>query len=115
MAIVKNVTGFADIQGTGQKGKGKPYSIGRLFRLNPIREWENEHGRAKAAGFNADEMGALDIDLGRPPLVRKLMDFQYPLDLEITVEPHPEDPLKNVIVDAQPAQQESKVNKPAGV
>lgn len=100
---LKNVTGFTDIQGTSQKGQGKPYSIGRLFRLTPIKEWENEHGRAKTSGFSADERGALDIDLGRPALVKKLMEFQYPLDLEITVEPHPEDPLKNVIVDANQA------------
>ena len=100
---LNNVTGFTDIQGTSQKGQGKPYSIGRLFRLTPIKEWKNEHGRAIVKGFHADERGALDIDLGRPTLVRKLMDFQYPLDLEIVVEPHPEDPLKNVIVDASPA------------
>ena len=100
---LNNVTGFTDIQGTSQKGQGKPYSIGRLFRLTPIKEWKNEHGRAIVQGFHAEERGALDIDLGRPTLVRKLMDFQYPLDLEIVVEPHPEDPLKNVIVDASPA------------
>lgn len=100
---LNNVTGFTDIQGTSQKGQGKPYSIGRLFRLTPIREWKNEHGRAVVKGFQADERGSLEIDLGRPTLVRKLIEFQYPLDLEIQTEPHPEDPLKNVIVDVAPA------------
>mgnify|MGYP000182740586 CR=1 FL=1 len=101
--LLKNVTGFADVQGTSQKGQGRPYSIGRLYRLTPIREWENEHGRARCVGYQADERNALDIDLARPNLVEKLISFsdKYPLDLDIIVEPHPEDPLKNVIVDVK--------------
>lgn len=101
MALLKNVTGFSDIQGIAQKGTGKPYQIGKLFRLVPLREWKNEHGRAQCVGFYADERNSLDIDLGRPKLVQKLkaLEHKYPLDLEIIVEPHPEDPLKNVIVD----------------
>lgn len=99
--LLKHVTGFTDIQGVSEKGKGRPYQIGRLFRLTPIKEWKNDNGRAECNGFHADERSALDIDLGRPQLVRKLKALQFNpmLDLEIVVEPHPEDPLKNVIVD----------------
>lgn len=114
--LLKNVTGFTDIQGTAQKGKGKPYSIGRLFRLTKIFEWKNEHGRAEAVGFQADERNALDIDLQRPNVVTKLKSFadKYPLDLEVELEPHPEDPLKNVIVDVNLPEPKSSVSKPAG-
>lgn len=101
MALLKNVTGFSDTQGVAKKGAGRPYKIGRLFRLTPIRGWENEHGRQITAGFYADERGALDIDLERHGLATKLLALEehYPCDLEIIVEPHPEDPLKNIIVD----------------
>lgn len=103
--LLRHVTGFSGASGVSQKGQGKPYQIGRLFRLTPIREWKNDHGQNQAAGFHADERGALDIDLGRPQLVNKLLSLQgqYPCDLEIEVEPHPEDPLKNVIVDFEVA------------
>lgn len=101
MAVIKMVTGFTDTQGVAQKGTGKPYKIGRLFRLTPIKGWENEHGRQITAGYNAEERMSLDIDLNRQGLASKLLALQehYPCDLEIIIEPHPEDPLKNIIVD----------------
>lgn len=99
--LLKNVTGFSDSQGVAQKGQGKPYKIGRLYRLVPIYEWKNDHGRQEAFGFCADDRGALEIDLERPNVANKLRSFRdkYPLDLDVVLEPHPEDPLKNVIVD----------------
>lgn len=100
--LLKQVTGFSSAQGVSNKGQGKPYQIGRLFRLSPIKDWKNDHGASESAGFKADERDALDIDLGRPALVRKLLAVSYPADLNIVIEPHPEDPLKNVIVDIEP-------------
>lgn len=99
--ILRHVTGFSGAQGVSQKGQGRPYQIGRLFRLVPLKDWKNDHGYSQSAGFQADDRNALDIDLGRPQLVQKLMSLKehYPCHLEIEVEPHPEDPLKNVIID----------------
>jgi hypothetical protein len=103
MVVLKNVTGFSSASGVAQKGQGKPYQIGRLFRLVPIKDWKNDHGSSESVGFKADERDALDIDLGRPALVAKLKQIRFDpvVDLEIDVEPHPEDPLRNVIVDVK--------------
>lgn len=108
MTILRNVTGFSAASGVAQKGKGAAYSIGRLYWLKPIREWSNEFGQQVTTGFKADERDALDIDLNRPPLVAKLQSFKYPLDIRIEVEPHPDDPLRNVIVDAFELKPENK-------
>jgi len=100
--ILKNVTGVSDVQGTSAKN-GKTYSIGRLFRLTPMKDWKNDNGRALVAGYVADERGALDIDLSNQNLVGKLFSLEehFPTDLEIKVQPHPDDPLRNIIVDIQ--------------
>ena len=95
--LLKNIVGFTDTQGIS-KEKKKDYAIGKLFWLRPLRQWENDHGRCIANGFSAEDKDAMPIDLSINELVVALNNAVFPCDVEATVEPHPEDPLKNVIV-----------------
>jgi len=97
------ITGFSHSKGTSDKGRGKPYEMGRLFRLNSIRAWKNDFGESKVAGFSADERAALDIDCSRAGLVNKLLSCSYPQSMELIVEPHPDDPMRNIVVDVNPS------------
>ena len=100
---LKNIVGFRDTQGISKKGTGSKYQIGRLYWLKPMKGWENEHGRSLATGFSAEERDAMDIDLSKNELVTALLNATYPCDMDAVVEPHPEDPLRNIIVSLKPS------------
>lgn len=95
------VIGFQDQQGISKKGQGEPYQMGRLYVLRPLRSWKNEHGRCNSHGFVGDEYGVMEVDLMRPGLVKKIEELSshFPCALELTLEPNPQNPMRNIVVD----------------
>lgn len=97
-----NVTGFSHMKGNS-KSTGKPYEMARLYRLTEIKAWENELGRSRCAGFETNERKVLEVDIQDSKLADFLLGISYPVDLEISLEPNPEDPMRNLIVGAKVA------------
>lgn len=91
------VTGFSHMAGNSKK-TGEPYNMARLFRLTKIRSWKNDNGQSYVAGFESTDNGALDVDTSKSELVQGLLGLTYPRALELTLEPHPEDPTRNIVV-----------------
>jgi hypothetical protein len=97
------VTGFSHMKGTA-KASGKPYEMARLFRLTEIRDWKNDLGQSQSVGYETNDRNYLDVDITDPKLVNKMLSFPFeqtkPLILDLVLEPHPDDPMRNLIVDA---------------
>lgn len=91
------ITGFSHAKGKA-KTSGKPYEMARLFRLTEIRPWKNENGESRCAGFETNERSTLDVYSDDTQLVNNLLLIQYPAELDLTFEPHPEDPTRNIVV-----------------
>lgn len=94
--MIFDVTGFSHMKGVS-KLTNNPYEMARLFRLSPLRAWENEKGRSRVAGFQTDEKTAFDVFTGQERVINDLLLVNYPCQLDLTFEPHPEDPTKNVV------------------
>lgn len=97
------VTGFSHMKGISKKDS-KPYEMARLFRLTEIRDWKNDLGKSQSVGYETNERNFLDVDIRDPKLVEKMLGFPFeqtkPLILDLVLEPHVDDPMRNVIVDA---------------
>ncbi|MDF2186301.1 hypothetical protein O1O06_16290 [Grimontia hollisae] len=93
------IAGFSHAAGIG-KESNKPYDMCNLHNLTPIRGFKNERGEGHGFGFETNDRSRLPVKRS-PELVAKLEAVQYPAVLELSVEPHPEDPLRNIVVDAK--------------
>ncbi|MBV7296612.1 hypothetical protein [Enterovibrio paralichthyis] len=90
------VAGFSHSQGIGKTGK--PYDMANLHHLAPIRGWDNERGKGVGVGYESGDRERLPLKK-TPELVEKLAAIEYPALLEIITEPHPDDPLRNIVAD----------------
>ena len=91
------ITGFSHSSGISAKNR-KPYEMARLNRLTQIRPWKNENGESRCAGFETNERATLDVYADDKNLVNSLLLVNYPAELDLTFEPHPEDPTRNIVV-----------------
>ena len=90
-----DITGFSYAKGNS-KTTGKPYEMARLFRLTEIRAWKNDHGECVVNGFHTDERNAFDVHSDQK-LLKDLQLVTFPCQLDLTFEPSPEDPTRNVV------------------
>lgn len=90
------ITGFSHSKGNA-KATGKPYNMAKLQRLVEIRPWKNENGEGRAAGYHTDERTGFDVYSEDVQLVNKLLMASYPCTMELTFEPHPDDPTRNIV------------------
>jgi len=95
------VTGFSNAQGNS-KSDGSPYHIARLYRLSKIRGWKNDRGESVAAGFESTDRGAMEVATNDPALISALLRVDYPTQLNLKFEPHPDDPTRNIVVGFDP-------------
>lgn len=93
------IAGFSHAAGIG-KESNKPYDMCNLHSLMPIRGFKNERGEGHGFGYETNDRSRLPVKR-TPELVAKLEKMQYPAVLELSVEPHPEDPLRNIVIDAK--------------
>lgn len=91
-----NITGFSHSKGNA-KSTGKPYNMAKLHRLVEVRPWKNENGEGRAAGFHTDERSSFDVYTDDVRLVNDLLLSKYPCVMDLTFEPHPEDPTRNIV------------------
>lgn len=90
------VTGFSHSKGNA-KTTGKPYNMAKLSRLSEIRPWKNDNGEGRAAGYHTDERAQFDVYADDIRLVNDLLLVRYPCEMDLTFEPHPEDPTRNIV------------------
>lgn len=91
-----NITGFSHSKGNA-KATGKPYNMAKLQRLSELRPWKNDNGEGRCAGFHTDERNGFDVYTGDTQLVNNLLLVKYPCTMDLTFEPHPEDPTRNIV------------------
>ncbi len=106
------ITGFTHSKGISGK-TGKPYDMAQLHRLSEIRPWKNDNGEGRAAGFHTDERAAFSVFTGDPKLVSNLLLITYPCEMDLTFEPHPEDPTRNVVTGFKVVESEKSASSPA--
>jgi len=94
--MIFNVTGFSHMKGVSKRNN-KPYEMARLFRLTELRAWENDNGRSRVAGYQTDDQTAFDVFTGQERVINDLLLVNYPCELDLTFEPHPEDPTRNIV------------------
>ncbi len=90
------ITGFSHSAGISAKNR-KPYEMARLSRLTEIRAWKNDNGESRVAGFETNERHTLEVYTGELKLINDLLLVSYPTELDLTFEPHPDDPTKNIV------------------
>lgn len=90
------ITGFSHSSGRSAKS-GKPYDMARLNRLTEIRPWKNDNGEGRCAGYETNERQTLEVYTGDKTLINNLLLLDYPAELDLTFEPHPEDPTRNIV------------------
>ncbi len=94
--MIFNCTGFTHSKGVA-KTSGKPYNMARLFRLAEIKPWKNDNGEGRSAGYQTDDRTSFDVFVGDDKLINQLLLINYPANLDLQFEPHPEDPTRNVV------------------
>jgi len=94
--MIFNVTGFSHMKGVSKRNN-KPYEMARLFRLAELRAWQNDNGCSRVAGYQTDDQTAFDVFTGQERVINDLLLIKYPCELDLTFEPHPEDPTRNIV------------------
>ncbi len=90
------ITGFSHSAGISAKNR-KPYEMARLNRLTEIFAWKNDNGESRTAGFETNERHTLEVYTDDKKLINDLLLVSYPVELDLTFEPSPDDPTKNVV------------------
>jgi len=90
------ITGFSHMKGISKR-TNKPYEMARLLRLSELRAWRNENGEGRCAGFETSDQSIFDVYTGEERLINDLLLIKYPCELDLTFEPHPEDPTRNIV------------------
>ncbi|MCC2604100.1 hypothetical protein [Planctobacterium marinum] len=106
------VTGFEHSKGTG-KSNGKPYEIATLYCCTPLRPWKTENGEKRVAGFHADEKQSGFKVKADPKLIEEFLGNAHPAHMDVQLEPDPENPMKNMVVGAEPVRQHQAPKKDA--
>lgn len=96
--MLRNIIGFSFMEGVGKDSK-KPYAMARLNHLTPIKSWKNENGHSSVAGFECNDRLAFNVDVTNQALIHRFLGLEYPVDLDLTFEPDPENPTRNIVTD----------------
>ncbi|WP_192890636.1 hypothetical protein [Vibrio bathopelagicus] len=95
--------------GTYSKGiskkDGKPYEMAEIYYGKKPRSWKTEKGECISFGFGVGEVN--DGKIEKPQmafvysseLLKKCETTAFPVFADVVLEPNPEDPNKNLIVD----------------
>lgn len=90
--------GFSHASGRAKTPPHKPYDMANLSYLKSLRDFQNEFGAGFGFGFNSDRDAQLQVKK-TPETIKKLEAIPYPALVELVLEAHPDDPLKNIVVD----------------
>lgn len=87
---------FGGFESAGISSKnGKAYEMGHISVGVAPRSWSNATGSGKGYGYEAKKMDIVKSEA----LSKKMDNTPFPVLAEVSIEPHPEDPTQNVIVD----------------
>ncbi|MGF1868455.1 hypothetical protein [Photobacterium indicum] len=95
------VMGMSHAKGTA-KTTGKEYLMPRLYFATSLRSWQTDKGVCSSAGYQCDEnnRGVIDF-IDTVEMKEKLLAVPFPVVAELILEPDPENPLNNIVVDIE--------------
>ncbi|PSU45379.1 hypothetical protein C9J12_22700 [Photobacterium frigidiphilum] len=81
------------------KESGKAYSMGSFLVAMPVRSWKNDKGEGFGYGFQCNPKTDKFDFIKSDALLEKITKVHFPARLDLEMEPDPENPLVDVVVD----------------